>query len=213
MKLVVDVRELVDLNRRLASLGPELRDRAIAAALNKVAAKGKTVVVRAIRDEYVIDANRVRNSISVRPASAARFKFEAAIDIFGSASRRGRSLNTIHFLEKKVSFAEARRRGKRGDLFVRNGRTGQLHPILRFQIKRGAAGKVIEGAFVGNKGRTVFMRTGKERLPIVPVQVIDVNAMFRSRKVTRRVLERINRELPIEMDRAVTSVLARLKNR
>jgi hypothetical protein len=91
-----------------------------------------------------------------------------------------------------------------GELFVQS--KGRLLPILRFVFKRGSSGKVIEGAFVGNKGRTVFRRVGKARLPIEPVRVIDVGQMFRSKKVSGRVLERINRDLPIEVDRAVKSV-------
>lgn len=208
MKLVVDVRELVDLQRRLGALSGELRERALAAALNKTAAKGKTEVDRAIRAEYVIAADRVRNAVYVRPASAARGNFEAVIDIFGSAKRKGRSLNVIHFMERKISLAQARKRARKKELFV-VGKGGALLPILRFTFKRGGGQKTIEGAFVGNKGRTVFRRIGKARLPIEPVQVIDVPQMFRSKKVSSRVLERINRELPIELDRAAKAALAR----
>lgn len=207
MKFEVDVRELVDLQRKLAALPGELRDRAVAAGLNRTAEKAQTEINRAIRDEYVIPADRVRNSLTLRQASAARLQFTAEIQIFGSPSRKGRSANVIAFMEKKVSFAEAKRRRKKGELFVQS--KGRLLPILRFVFKRGSSGKVIEGAFVGNKGRTVFRRVGAARLPIEPVRVIDVGQMFRSKKVSKRVLERINRDLPVEMDRAVKSVIAR----
>lgn len=207
MKFQVDVRELVDLQRKLAALPHELRDRAVAAGLNRTAEKAQTEINRAIRDEYVIPADRIRNSLKLRQASAARLQFTAEIQIFGSPSRKGRSANVIAFMEKKVSFAEAKRRRKKGELFVQS--KGRLLPILRFVFKRGSAGKVIEGAFVGNKGRTVFRRVGAARLPIEPVRVIDVGQMFRSKKVSSRVLERINRDLPVEMDRAVKSVIAR----
>ena len=202
MKFTVDVRELHDLDRRIAQVPHELRGFAIAAALNKVADKGKTEVDRAVRDEYLIDAARVRNAVRVRRASSSRDHFVATIDIFGSARQRGRSLNVIHFMEKKVSLAAARRRAKKRELFV-VGKGGRLLPILRFAFRRGSAGKVIEGAFVGNKGRTIFRRIGRERLPIEPVQVIDVPQMFGSKRVATRVMDRINRELPVEIDRAV----------
>lgn len=208
MKITVDVRELVDLDRRLAKLPHELRDQAIAPALNKVADKGKTEVDRAIRDEYVIDAARVRNSITVRRASANRGHLVADIDIFGSARKRGRSLNVIHFMEKKVSLAQARKRAKKKELFV-VGRGGRLLPILRFRFRRGSGGKVIEGAFVANNGRTIFRRVGAQRLPIEPVQVIDVPQMFGAKKISARVMDRITRELPVEIDRAVQLVLLR----
>lgn len=208
MKLEVDVRELVNLQAKLAALPVELRDRALAAGLNRTAQKAQTEIDRAVRDEYVISSDRVRNSLALRQASAARSQFSAEIQIFGSPSKKGRSANVIAFMEKKVSLAEARRRAKRGDLFVQS--KGRLLPILRFVFKRGSGPKVIEGAFIGNKGRTVFRRIGKARLPIEPVRVIDVGQMFRSKKISKRVLDRINRDLPVEMDRAVKSVLARL---
>jgi hypothetical protein len=210
VKLTVDVRQLTDLEARLRNVPGELHDRVLIAGLNKVAEKGKTEVDRAIRDEYVIDAARVRNSVAVYRAyvKGGGNRLEATINIFGSSKKRGRSLNVIHFMERKVSLAEARRRAKRKELFVR-GRTGRLLPILRFTFKRGAGSKTIEGAFIGNDGRTVFRRVGPQRLPIEPVQVIDVPQMFRSRKVSQRVLDRINRELPIEMDRAVKAVMLR----
>lgn len=209
MKLVVDMSEVTKLQSRLALLPVELKDRAIAAALNRTAEKARTEVDRAIRAEYVISSERVRSSVSLRRASAQRFDFEASLSIFGSPSRRGRSMNVIAFMEKKTTLAQARRRAKNNDLFV-VGRRGQLLPILRFVFKRGSGPKTIEGAFVGNKGRTVFRRVGKARLPIEPIRVIDVGQMFRSKKVSPRVLERIRRDLPVELDRAAKAVMARL---
>jgi hypothetical protein len=207
VKFEVDVRELVNLQAKLASLPGELKDRAVAAALNRTAEKARTEIDRAVRDEYVISSDRVRSSIALRQASAARGTLTAEVQIFGSPSKRGRSMNVIAFMERKVSLAEARRRGKRNELFVQS--KGRLLPILRFVFKRGSGAKVIEGAFVGNKGRTIFRRVGKARLPIEPIRVIDVGQMFRSKKVSRRVLDRINRDLPVEVDRAVKSVIAR----
>jgi hypothetical protein len=209
VKLTVDVRPLLKLSKDLETVPRELRGRAIAAALNKVADKGKTEVDRAVRAEYVIDAERVRNAVSVRRASAKREQFEAVIDIFGSSKKRGRSLNVIHFMERKVSLAQARKRAKKRELYVR-GRGGRLLPILRFVFKRGVGPKTIDGVFIGNKGRTVFRRVGAGRLPIEPVQVIDVPQMFRSKKVSQRVMDRINRELPVEIQRAVRATLARI---
>jgi hypothetical protein len=39
--------------------------------------------------------------------------------------------------------------------------------------------------FVGNKGRTVFRRTGPKRLPIEPVRTIDVPQMFNQRRINK----------------------------
>ena len=51
-------------------------------------------------------------------------------------------------------------------------------------------------AFVGNDGRTVFRRTGKDRLPIEPVQTIGVPQMFTSSKVQRTVRDCISANFP-----------------
>jgi len=68
--------------------------------------------------------------------------------------------------------AEARRRSRRGTM-------NQLH----FQIKRAGGKKMIKGAFIGNKGRTVFIREGRERLPIKALATIDVPQMFNARRI------------------------------
>lgn len=209
MKFEVDVRELVQLEKKLAALPGELKDRALAAGLNRTAEKAQTEINRAIRDEYVIPADRVRNSLSLRRASAAQFKFEATIQIFGSPSKKGRSMNVIAFMLKRPGPGAKIGAKRRKELFVQ-GRGGRLLPVLKFVFKRGSGPKEIAGAFVGNKGRTVFRRVGKGRLPIEPVRVIDVGQMFSSKKISRRVLERIERDLPVEMDRAVKGVMARL---
>jgi hypothetical protein len=62
---------------------------------------------------------------------------------------------------------------------------------------------------LGNKGRTVFRRTGKGRLPIEPVQMIGVSQMFNSRAIRDRVMRRIENEFGIEIHRAVEMVIAR----
>ena len=80
---------------------------------------------------------------------------------------------------------------------------------LGFQIKRGGGLKQIPGAFVGNKGRTIFRRTGKSRLPIEPVQVIGVAQMFNSKTINQRVMAKIEAEFGVELRRAVESVIAR----
>lgn len=176
----------------------EMADKVLAAALNKTAEKARTEVTRAVTAEYNIKSSQVRNALELRRASARAGKLQAVIEIFGSRNRRGRALNVIHFLERKVTLAEGRRRAKRGAL-----------RDLHFKFKRGGGLKPINGAFIGNLGRTVFRRVGKSRLPIEPVQVIDVPQMFGSRKISNRVRERIEREFPVEIKRAMNYFLMR----
>ena len=49
----------------------------------------------------------------------------------------------------------------------------------------------------------VFIRTGDARTPIKALQTIDVPQMFNARKILTPVMEKIRRDLPIEVDRAI----------
>lgn len=192
MQLTIKLAGLDQVTKQFNSLTGEQMTGALAAALNKTAAKGQTEVNRAVTERYNIKASEVRNSVTLRKASAANNRLEAWIQIFGSPKKSGRSLNVIHFLENKVTLAEGRRRSK-------NGTLNQLH----FNFIKDAGGKIIPGAFIGNNGRTVFQREGKSRLPIKPVQVIGVGQMFNFNPVRERVINRIESEFKTELQRAI----------
>lgn len=189
----VDIRGADGVRKELSRIQRDLREKALGPALNKVGQKARTEMVRAITSEFAIKAGDVRPRMSL--SRATRGNLVVVLDPYASR-RRGRSLNLIRFLEKKVSLAEGRRRAKAG---TRN----QLH----FQIKRTGGMKQIPGAFIGNKGRTVFKRVGKERLPIQALSTIDVPQMFSTRRIMTRVLTRIRKEMGIEVERAVAQVL------
>lgn len=53
------------------------------------------------------------------------------------------------------------------------------------------------------------MREGKGRLPIKPVQVIGFSQMFNSKRISSRVMQKINDDLPIEVDRAIKMLMAK----
>lgn len=177
--------------RDVRGLRADITDQAAAAALNKTADKARTAMTREITSEFMLQASMVRNVLEVSRASKRLDKLVAVLRAFGSSSKRGRSLNLIRFLEKSVTLAEVRRRRKTGTLNT-----------LRFRIRRGQGPKMIPGAFVGNKGRTIFQRVGKSRLPIKGVQTVDVPQMFNTRRINARVVELIQREFPIEFERA-----------
>jgi hypothetical protein len=205
----VEVKGIDGVRGSLRRLQSDLRDKALAMAINKTAAKAQTEITRAVTEEFAISRDEVRNSMYLRPATTKRqYEVEAVIQIFGSAKRKGRSLNVSHFLEKSITLAEARRRNKRGALYAQ-GKGGRLFPILGFKFKRGGGVKHIDGAFIGNKGRTVFVRVGKGRLPIKPVQMIGVSQMFSSRRIHYRVLAKIKADLEVEVRRAVEALLAK----
>lgn len=146
-------------------------NKAMVRALNATVEQGKTQMARQISQEFRVTVGKAKERLDVRKATLkGALRFEALLE----ATRRGqgRSMNLIAFVEDRVSLAEARRRSRRGTM-------NQLH----FQIKRAGGKKMIKGAFIGNKGRTVFIREGRERLPIKALATIDVPQMFNARRI------------------------------
>ena len=160
---------------QLKRMRKDIGDKALRSTVNKVAAISKTAMNKEIRSEFVMKAGEVGKELKVDRARAGR----RARGIVAKLSARPgkRSINLIRFLEKKVSFAQARRRRKEGSLNV-----------LRFKIKKSGGFKTIKGAFIGNKGRTVFQREGRGRLPIKAAQTIGVAQMFNTKKINRVVV-------------------------
>jgi len=195
MQVKLEIKGLKALQNALTTTAREL-ERAEVMAINKTATKAKTEMKRAISSEFMLTQREIAPHLRIRKARKGHVV--ATLDPFDSPSKPGsRSMNLIHFMEKKVTMAQYRKRRK-----------AEGRPQLRFKIKRTGGGlKTIRGAFIGNKGRTVFKRTGKGRLPIKPVQTIGVPGMFNTRRINERVLARIRKELPIEMDRAVAQVI------
>ena len=184
-----------DVQKSLDKLNNTLQQKIVPAALNKVIAKANTTMVREITSEFNIKSNEVRSNLRVIRAQRDFSKWYAKLDPFAK-NKKGRGLNLIRFTENKVSLAEGRRRAKAG-----------TKQDLRFQIKRGAGKKTIKGAFIGNQGRTVFARTGKDRLPIKALTTIDVPQMFNTRRINKKVIARINAEMSVEFERALKAAL------
>lgn len=184
--------------RALKRLQDDMQAKVLQPAINKVAEKARAEINRAIPEEFAVKAGEMRNAINLRKARSGNL--EAVIEIFGSARKRGRSLNLIHFLAAVRGLAVRGNRAKKKDLAA-------LDQQLGFLIKKAGGIKRIEGAFIGNKGRTVFRRTGSGRLPIEPVQVIGFSQMFSSRRISKRVMDKINAELPVEIDRALNLLM------
>jgi len=199
----IEVKGVDHVQAKLSRIQLGMQGRAMQLAINKVAGKARAEINRAIPQEFAVKLRDLRNAIYLRRARSG--SLEAVLSIFGSARRLGRSLNLIHFLQTVIHAGQQVKlrgtKGNRADMRALNSQLG-------FRIKKSAGMKVIEGAFVGNKGRTIFRRTGSARLPIEPLQVIGFSQMFRSRRVEQRVLSKIHTELPIEIDRAIKKVLS-----
>ena len=187
-----------DVQRKLAALQKNIADKVLASAVNKTVALAKTRMQREITAEFNVTTEYVRERLRITKASAnGRFGISASL-IGGDGKRR--SANIIRFMEQFVTLAQARKRGKAG---TRNQ--------LQFKIKRAGGKKTIKGAFIGNKGRTVFIRTSDKRLPIKAVSTIDVASMFNTRRINQRVLDLINERLPQLVDNDIRFFLEKFK--
>ena len=173
-----------DVQRQLSALRDDLRSKVLASAMNKTVEQAKTQMIREITAEYNVTSTYVRDRLRIKRASfkGGALGIEAAL-IGGDGKRR--SANVIRFAEQVVTLAQARKRAKDGTL-------GQL----RFKIRKSGGKRIIRGAFIGNKGRTVFIRTSDKRLPIKAVSTIDVPSMFNQKKINARVVAMIEAKFP-----------------
>jgi hypothetical protein len=183
IEVKIDVRLgglLADLDR----LQSDVRERAAVSAVNKTLAKAQTNMIRAISREFNVSAGYVRDRLNIARAKFAggRAFIAGALQATGAKKR---SANLIAFVEKSVTLAQAKKRAKAGTL-------DQLH----FRIKRQGKMVVIPGAFIANKGRTVFIREGKSRLPIKALQTIDVPQMFNTKRLNKVVVDAIDKDFP-----------------
>lgn len=192
--------------------GNNVTDMAKASALNKIADQAKTQMTREITREFNVTSTYVRERLRVRRASAAakRFVMEASLEAIAPGGKR--AANLIRFAETIVTMAAARKRraaGEGGTQTLRSG--GQVTKALelRFKIKRSGPKKMIKGAFIGNKGRTVFIREGTQRLPIKALQTIDIPQMFNAKRINRVVVEMVKAKLPALLERELKYYLGR----
>jgi hypothetical protein len=195
--------------RKLDALPTDIGNKAMVRALNKTVDQGKTEMARKISNEYRISVGEVKSRLSVSRASAkGALRFTAKLE----ATRRGkgRSMNLIAFVTKaKVSKAGAKRLGK-----------ASLAGQLQFQIKRTGGKKVKPGAFIGNNGRTVFIRVPgttmakrskysgtKHAEQIEAINTIDVPSMFNARRINSVVRQVILDKFKVNFNRELRVVL------
>lgn len=190
-----------DVQKSLDKLNERLQQKVVPAALNKIVAKAKAEMTRAVTSEYNLTASEVRSRLRVFNARRAFKDWVVVLDPFASGRRKGFTLNMIRFVEKRVSLAEGRRRAK-------DGSKNQL----RFKIKKNGKTTTLRDAFIATNKKTggtaVFTREGKSRYPIQAKQTIDVPQMFNTRRIQARVRAKINKELPVEFDRAIKAALS-----
>lgn len=181
----IDIKtNFADVQRKLEELRSDIGDKVRASAMNRTLEQARTQMVREITAEYNLPTAYVRDMLRIQRASLKMGSFMMQASLIGGDGKR-RSANLIRFIERYVTLAQAKKRVK----------AGTLNQLL-FQIKKAGGKKIISGAFIGNKGRTVFIRTGKSRLPIKALSTIDVPQMFNQRRINAAVVSAINTKFP-----------------
>lgn len=217
--LSIDVRGIAGVRASLDRIPRELQGRALSAAINKTAQKARAEVARTIPREYAVKAAEVRGAMDLRSARGA--DLSSTLSIFGNMSRRGRSANMIHFLA--VAVASGMGFKTRGAVGVKKKDLGALKQQLGFIIRKGGGLKKIEGAFIGNRGRTIFIRRPgtamasrskysgtKHAEEIDALQVIGFSQMFMASRIHDKFMAKLKEDFGVEIERAVKMILSRM---
>lgn len=177
MVSIVVKHNFPEVQRQIAQLQRDVAEQATARAINRTLDGGKTRMARSITQEFNVKQSVVRESLRVQGASrkGGLFTIEGYLE---SPAKRGRSRNLIHFQARQTPLG------------------------VQVKVKRGGPRKLVRGAFIANKdnkyGGTVFVRTGKSRLPIEGVQTIDVQQMFNTRRVKNVIVRWMEEQFPRE---------------
>jgi hypothetical protein len=183
----LDIRHnIAAVERSLGRLRDDIRTKVTVSAVNKLVDHARTLMTREIPKEFNVKQAYVRERLRIRRARAKQGAFAIEGSLIGGKDSRKRSANIIAFVERKVTLAEGRRRKKAG-----------TQSMVFVKVLRKGAPKALPGAFIGNDGRTVFRRVGKGRLPIKPVQVIDVAQMFNARRIRGPVKVGVEKRAPV----------------
>ncbi len=196
MKLSITT-DFSGVQARLKQLQADLGQRAMASAINKTMDQARTSMAREISAEYMVAYGYVRARLEISRATARNGNVRLTATLRGGTDGR-RSANVIAFVERSTTLAEGRRRQKSGtqrQLFVK--------------IKRKGGKKPIAGAFIGNKGRTVFERVSSTTMAsrskyagslhaeqIRPVQTIGIAQMFNTRRINATVVQLMRDKFP-----------------
>jgi hypothetical protein len=163
---------------KLKRLADDVGNKVLVRSLNATIDQGKTQMARTISREFRISVGTAKDRLEVNKANAKQGSLGFEVSLEATRKGKGRAMNLIAFVESKTTFGEARKRAKAG-----------IQSQVFFQVKRSGVKKMIKGAFIANKGRTLFIRTGKDRLPIKSVSTIDIPSMFNTRRINTTVVK------------------------
>jgi len=198
----IDIRTTFpQMAQALRQLEDDLASKVLARTLNRVVEQAKTQMGREIRNEYNLSAAKVAEKLRIKRATFKGGQFALSAELFSSNpnNKRG-SINLVNFSARET-------------------KTG-----LTFKIKKaGGRGKIAAG-FIGNQGRTAFIRTGeakrvmrrgysvgKVKEPIKPLRTIDVPQMFNATRINAKVVAAINQRFPVVFERELRFALSRIR--
>lgn len=191
----------------LAKLKKDLQDKAVNAALNKTADKARAEMTRQVTAEFNVKAKDVRSQTQVRRANGGSSSQIAVLYAF--PKRRGHRSRNVMLFDARPAPGKTK---KRVNVQLKSGQWITVNvPVgggITVKIKKNGPRKLIEGAFIANKGRTVFRRTGDGR-KIKAVETIDVPSMFSTWHIQDKVVRKIKADFPVELQRAVAMYLAK----
>ena len=173
-----------DVQRAIDNLSADIADKVTARAVNRTVEQARTAMVKEIRSTYAVTASYVRDRLRIKRASFKAGQFGIRAELIGGDGKR-RSANVINF-------------GAR-----------QTLKGVSIKVRRDRPRSVSKSAFIGNKGRTVFRRTGTTRLPIDPVRTIDIPQMFNAKRVNRAVIAAMQAKFPAIFKREMEYALSR----
>lgn len=180
-----------EVQKQLDRLHKDLADKAVVMAVNRTMNVARTAMQREITSRYNLKAAYVRQRLAIRRASFKAGRLSFAASLLGTGKR---SANLVAFLARKAP---------------NNGRRGG--PQVGFRIRKGGAISRVPGAFIGNKGRTAFRRTGSARLPIEALQTIDVPQMFNQRRINAAVVKVIQERFLSVFEQQVRFYASRMR--
>lgn len=190
--------------RYLDGLAENLRNKALARALNEVGRQTKTKARQEIVAEFNLKASDVSSMLFVEKAKP---RFDRLAVSIQARSKRGRSLNVIRFVERSVTLAQAKKRRKAGTqdrIFVKIKRDGGTKMLSK---PKWAASMPFILTNKKSGGTFVAARTDGGRYSIQGVQTVDVPSMFNTKRINSRLLANIRLIFPTILKREIDAVL------
>lgn len=206
LKMSTDFRAVT---RSISTLMSDVEREGIRLGINRTLQRGKTEASRAITAEFAIKANDAKAQLKVTSISRKQGGFVLAGSLEAFGRRRGHSSRNVMLFNAKPVLGRDRKQVRFSTPQGWRTRTVAVGGGVSVKIKKTGPRKVIEGAFIGNKGRTVFIREGQSRLPIKAVETLDLPQMFNTQTVNRRLLKRMAEILDVEVQRGIAAATAR----